>query len=94
MGNKSEKPKNTKRTKSKLDRNALEEDEEFFDDNMPKKKSKKNSESIGIDHNLLISQVKSDPFVDYTILKELGQGSFATVHLVKHNISGAIRAMK
>ena len=37
MGNKSEKPKNTKRTKSKLDRNALEEDEEFFDDNMPKK---------------------------------------------------------
>ena len=94
MGNKSEKPKNTKRTKSKLDRNALEEDEEFFDDNMPKKKSKKNSENIGIDHNLLISQVKSDPFVDYTILKELGQGSFATVHLVKHNISGAIRAMK
>ena len=94
MGNKSEKSKNNKRTKSKLDRNALEEDEEFFDDNMPKKKSKKISENIGIDHNLLISQVKSDPFVDYTVLKELGQGSFAKVHLVKHNISGAIRAMK
>ena len=94
MGNKNEKSKNPKRSKSKLDSKALEENEEFFDDNMPKKKSKKNPENIGLEHNILISQVKSDPFEDYTILKELGKGSFATVHLVKHNISGAIRAMK
>ena len=95
MGNKHDKSKNVKRSKSKQDNNYLEEDEEFFDDNMPKKKLKHfNSDNIGLEHNRLISQVKSDPFVDYSILKELGKGSFATVHLVKHNISGAIRAMK
>ena len=59
-----------------------------------KKKSLKNPDGIGLEHNPLISLVKSDPFVDYTIIKELGSGSFATVHLVKHNISGAKRAMK
>ena len=47
MGNKSEKPKNTKRTKSKLDRNELEEDEEFFDDNIPKEIKKKIRRALG-----------------------------------------------
>ena len=70
-----------------------EEEEEFFDDNIPTKKKSK-SDLSGLEHNKLVSQVKSDPSVDYTIIKELGSGSFATVHLVKHNISGAIRAMK
>ena len=91
MGNKHE--KSEKKQKNKVDAN-LDDDEEFFDDNMPKKTFKKKISESGIDHNLLISQVKSDPFVDYTIIKELGSGSFATVHLVKHNVSGAIRAMK
>ena len=94
MGNKNEKINNPKRSKSKKE-NDLEEDEKFFDDKMPKKKIKKrNSEIVGLEHNPLIALVKSDPFIDYTIIKELGSGSFATVYLVKHNISGAIRAMK
>ena len=70
-----------------------EEEEEFFDDNIPTKKKSK-SDLSGLEHDKLVSQVKSDPSVDYTIIKELGSGSFATVHLVKHNVSGAIRAMK
>ena len=47
-----------------------------------------------LEHNPLISQVKSDPYADYRVIKELGSGSFATVHLVKNKISGAVRAMK
>ena len=85
MGN-----KNAKQIKHS-EENGKEDEEEFFDDNIPYKKKAKNP---GIDHNILISQVKSDPSLDYTIIKELGHGSFATVHLVKHNVSGAIRAMK
>ena len=50
--------------------------------------------SLPLEHNPLISQVKSDPFLDYTIVGELGSGSFATVHLVKHTITGTVRDMK
>ena len=69
-----------------------EEEEEFFDDNMPKFRVKKNQ--AGLEHNLLVSQYKTNPFTDYQKVKELGSGSFATVYLVKHNITGAVRAMK
>ena len=96
MGN-----KNGKKTLNKVKTNeekAYEEDEVFFDDNMPKKKIKKrkslNPDVMEIDHNPLIAQVKTDPEQDYQIIKELGSGSFATVFLVKHRVSGAIRAMK
>ena len=91
MGNKNIKHKNSvKISKSQM----LEEvEEEFFDDNIPvKKKTKTNI--IGLEHNPLISQVKSCPFEDYTIIKELGTGTFSTVHLVKHKTTGAVRAMK
>ena len=95
MGNKHGKSKKIKEDKNNGKKgNDYEEEEEFFDDNIPKKKMKKRKSETALEHNLIISQVKSDPFSDYTIIKELGSGSFATVHLVKHNISGSIRAMK
>ena len=97
MGNQlKHKEKENNNNSNKKSQNELEEDEEeFFDDNVPsKKKSKSKDLIISLEHNLLVSQVKSDPSVDYTIIKELGSGSFATVHLVKHNTSGAVRAMK
>ena len=84
MGNKIGKNKSLKET---------EDEDEFFDDNIPSKKKKK-SNSGGLEHNPLVSMVKSNPEDDYTILKELGSGSFATVHLVKHKGTGVIRAMK
>ena len=94
MGNKLEKYNHY--IKSKIyDHKEKEEDqeEEFFDDNVQTKKKSK-SESKGLEYNRLISQLKTDPSEDYIILKKLGSGSFATVHLVKHKTSGAIRAMK
>ena len=96
MGNKQ--PKNNKKdnSKNKKEKDENEDDveeEEFFDDNITSKK-KDNPSSLGLEHNPIISELKSDPFLDYTIIKKLGAGSFATVHLVKHKVSGAIRAMK
>ena len=97
MGNKMLKHKHSlesKHTKKEEKKQEEEEDEEeFFDDNLPPKKKPK-SDLKGLEFNPLISQVRSDPSADYTIIKELGSGSFATVHLVKHKTSGAIRAMK
>ena len=87
MGNKSGKKKS-----KNSGNNNLEEEEEFFDDNMPKFRVKKNEK--GLEHNPLISQDKSNPFNDYKKIKELGSGSFATVYLVKHNLTGVVRAMK
>ena len=94
MGNKQIKHKDSYKSKNKRKKTEDEEDdEEFFDDNIiTKKRSKK--DILGLEHNPLISQIKTDPSIDYTIIKELGSGSFATVHLVKHKTSGAIRAMK
>ena len=93
MGNKHIKHKNSLKTNKSQFLQEGEEEEEFFDDNVPVKKKTK-TDLTGLEHNPLISQVKSDPSDDYIILKELGSGSFATVHLVKHKASGAIRAMK
>ena len=98
MGNKQIRNKDffkTKKTKKEIEKQQEEEEEEeeFFDDNLPAKKKPK-TDLKGLDYNPLISLVKSDPSQDYTIIKELGSGSFATVHLVKNKTSGAIRAMK
>ena len=90
MGNKHPKEKPSKNPEKK--KAPLEEDEEFFDDNMPKFRVKKNE--VGLEHNPLVSQYKTNPFTDYQKVKELGSGSFATVYLVKHNVTGSVRAMK
>ena len=90
MGNKSMKRKSSKGADQKNPK--VEDDEEFFDDNMPKFRVKKNQ--AGLEHNVLISQYKTNPFTDYKKIKELGSGSFATVYLVEHNVTGSVRAMK
>ena len=54
----------------------------------------KNSHKIKISNNILINKLKTNPLSEYTTIKELGSGTFAKVVLVKHNITGVIRAMK
>ena len=75
-----------------------EEEEEYFDDissiSANKKLNKKNKKEIRIEYNPLISKMKSDPFLEYDVIKDLGRGSYALVRLVKHKLTGAIRAMK
>ena len=58
------------------------------------KEYSKNNNKIIFNSDILISQVKTDPFKDYKEIKVLGQGSFAKVLLVKNNVTGLIRAMK
>ena len=43
---------------------------------------------------MLISKIKSNLYEDYTVIKDLGSGSYAKVQLIKHNINNSIRAMK
>ena len=50
--------------------------------------------TVKFDSDLLISEVKKNPFDNYEITKSLGDGAFGQVYLVKHKISGSIRAMK
>ena len=81
-------------TKKQIDDNVEEtfylEDWEIVNTNNISKEPK----NIKFDSNILISQVKSNPFEDYTVIKDLGTGSYAKVQLVKHNINNSIRAMK
>ena len=70
------------------------EDWEIFSDASKLKDFDKNKNKISFNSELLISQVKTDPFKDYEEIKVLGSGSFAKVLLVKNNVTGLIRAMK
>ena len=70
------------------------EDWEILSDKSKIKDFIKNKNKISFNSELLISQVKTDPFKDYKEIRPLGQGSFAKVLLVKNNVTGMIRAMK
>jgi calcium-dependent protein kinase len=86
--------KNNTIVKETIDEN---EEEAFYLENWeivtPKNISKKPSK-IKFNSKILISKIKSNPYEDYTIIKDLGSGTFANVQLVKHNINNSIRAMK
>ena len=57
-------------------------------------KNKNIDNSVKFSNELLISEVKIDPFTIYEKIKSLGEGSFGEVILVKHKITGEVRAMK
>ena len=99
MGNKSSSKKKLKNSiKEKEDDDDMDgfflEDWEILTDKSKLKDYNKNENKISFNNELLISQVKTDPFKDYQKIKELGAGSFAKVILVKNNVTGLIRAMK
>ena len=97
MGNKHarKKKKNSKKDKNEDDiEGFFLEDWEILNDKNKIQEFSENKNRISFNNEVLISQVKTDPFKDYTELKSLGAGSFATVKLVKNNSTGMIRAMK
>ena len=57
-------------------------------------KNKDLNYDVKFKNDLLITEVKKDPYEDYNTLKTLGEGSFGKVILVSHKVTGAIRAMK
>ena len=89
-----------RKKKSKKDNNEDDfegfflEDWEIVNDKNKIDEFSDNKNKISFNGEILISQVKTDPFKDYTEIKTLGSGSFATVKLVRHNSTKMIRAMK
>ena len=96
MGNKSS-SKNNKSNKDE-DKDDFDgfflEDWEILSDKSKLANYSKNKNQLSLNSEILISQVKNDPFQDYEEIKELGSGSFARVFLVRNNVTGLIRAMK
>ena len=66
------------------------EDWEIYND----KNKNIDNRTVKFDNDLLISEVKKNPFDDYEITKSLGEGAFGQVYIIKHKITGSIRAMK
>jgi calcium-dependent protein kinase len=50
--------------------------------------------SINLTNDIIVSQSKKKTSDDYKLLKQLGEGSYATVYCVQNKITGSKRAMK
>ena len=61
-------------------------------ENMPFKKRLSNV--INFNSDIFIQKLENDPFYEYSKEKLIGKGAYGEVYLVKHNITGTIRAMK
>ena len=94
MGNKIKKSKKIKngsvKTENDLKNNIKEENNK---ENNKEKTNEEISSSTIVETDSL-KNIKMEPFLDYTIIKELGEGPYITVNIVKHNINGNIRIMK
>ena len=96
MGSEHSKKKNKKTNSNDNETNPNEPGEDYYleDWTIYNDKNKNIDNSIKFNNDLLISEVNKNPFNDYEIIKTLGEGAFGEVHLVKHNLTKAIRAMK
>ena len=88
MGNKFHRKKK-KKIKNAGDEFILEDYEIYDSTNYNRQTS-----IIHFDPNLIVFEVKSQPYEDYKVIKNLGEGTFGKVDLVEHKITGKIRAMK
>ena len=87
MGNKNKGPKKIKTTN--VDDFFLE-DYEIINVGF----TRKISNVLKFNSNVFIQNSQNDPLNSYTKIKSLGKGSFGEVFLVKHNVTGIIRALK
>jgi calcium-dependent protein kinase len=98
MGNQHMKRRKTKgKNKDGKESNTTNETGEDYyleDWDVVNDKNKDLNYSVKFGNDLLIKEVKKDPYADYDTIKILGEGSFGKVVLVSHKITGAIRAMK
>ena len=95
MGNKNNAPKRTKtKIKPKFEDDFYLEGYEIINNNSNKNFRKRYSQIIRFDSNMLIQNINQDPLKIYHKEKLLGKGTFGEVYLVKHYITGIIRAMK
>jgi len=67
---------------------------EFSNEKIEVKSNKHRKSIIRYDSNVIVSEVKSDPFEDYQVVKTIGKGAFGEVQLVEHKLTGKVRAMK
>ena len=89
MGNSHRNYKKSKEKENEIGEDFYLEDWEIYND-----QNKNFDNSVKFCNDLLISKVEKNPFNYYTVIKELGKGSYGKVLLVSHKITGAIRAMK
>ena len=89
MGNKIHNRK--KKIKKKVSKEAF-----FFDnyDIYNELTLNKVNSAIHYNPNKIVSEVEKDPFIDYQIIKTIGEGTFGRVDLVEHKVTGMVRAMK
>ena len=82
---------------NKIKKGKGKKDEDFFSDyfSIYDEITRNRAQSI-IHYNpdKIVSEVKSDPFLDYKTIKPIGEGTFGKVELVEHKITGMVRAMK
>ena len=83
MGGKSSKSKKNEELKE-IGKKANEEDPNSFN----------YTNTINLTNDIIVSESKADPSLDYKKLNFLGEGSFAAVYRVQNRITDSIRAMK
>ena len=89
MGNSNKHYKKSEEKENETGEDFYLEDWEIYNE-----QNKNLDNSVKFSNDLLISKVEKNPFNNYTVIKELGKGTYGKVLLVSHKITGAIRAMK
>ena len=84
MGNKSNKKKKIIGTGEEFENDQI--------DDIPGRDRKRSV--IHFNPNVIVSEVKSDPYKDYKVIKTIGEGTYGKVELVEHKVTGMVRAMK
>jgi calcium-dependent protein kinase len=84
MGNKSGKKKKIIGTGEECENDQI--------DNAPGRDRKRSV--IHFNPNVIVSELKYDPYKDYKVIKTIGEGTYGKIELVEHRVTGMVRAIK